>query len=140
MDHKTYIDLVDKGEFPADPRVPLPQNFEDARGIIQNLLLTTVRNVALITSKKGTVRSNHYHHEDWHYLYVISGSFNYFERDVDATGEGTLPIVVKAGEMVFTAPLKVHRTDFLEDTVMLSMGKNPQDHEHHEEDVVRTPF
>lgn len=140
MNHETYVRLVDNGEFPEDSRVPLPEGFEDARGRIQNLLLTTVRNIALVTSKKGTVRSNHYHKEDWHYLYVISGSFNYYERDVESSGEDIEPILVKAGEMVFTPPMKVHRTDFLEDTVMLSMGKNPQDHNHHEEDVVRTSF
>lgn len=139
MDHETYIKLVEKGEYPSDPKVPLPKRFEDARGIIQNLLLTTVRNVALVTSKKGTTRSNHYHKEDWHYLYVISGSFNYFERTLDGSSD-VEPVVVKAGEMVFTPPNKVHKTDFLEDTVMLSMGKNPQDHLHHEEDVVRVPF
>lgn len=139
MTHEAYVELVEKGAFPSDPRVPLPAGFEDARGVIQNLLLSTVRNVALVTSKKGTVRSNHYHKEDWHYLYVISGSFNYFERDLDGSSD-VEPLLVKAGEMVFTAPLRVHRTDFLEDTVMLSMGKNPQDHTRHEEDVVRVPF
>jgi quercetin dioxygenase-like cupin family protein len=139
MDHETYIQLVEQGEYPSDPMVPLPKSFEDARGVIQNLLLTTVRNVALVTSKAGTTRSNHYHKADWHYLYVISGSFNYYERALDGSSE-VEPLLVKAGEMVFTPPLKVHRTDFLEDTVMLSMGKNPQDHVHHEEDVVRMPF
>lgn len=139
MDHETYVSLVEKGEFPQDARVPLPKSFEDARGVIQNLLLSTVRNVALVTSKKDTVRSNHYHKEDWHYLYVISGSFNYYERGIDGSSD-VEPILVKAGEMVFTAPFKVHRTDFLEDTVMLSMGKNPQEHTRHEEDLVRVNF
>lgn len=140
MDHETYVHLVEQGEYPKDPKVPLPKGYEDARGVIQNLLLTTVRNVAFVTSKKGTVRSNHYHKEDWHYLYVISGSFNYYERGLEDSAENIEPFLVKAGEMVFTPPLKVHRTDFLEDTIMLSMGKNPQAHTHHEEDVVRTPF
>lgn len=140
MDHQTYVQMVERGEFPKDPRVPLPEKFEDARGVIQNLLLSTVRNVALVTSKKGTVRSNHYHKEDWHYLYVISGSFNYFERDIDGSSDGVQPLLIKAGELVFTPPLKVHRTDFLEDTIMLSMGKNPQDHYNHEDDLVRVNF
>jgi quercetin dioxygenase-like cupin family protein len=140
MDHEAYVRLVDAGQFPTDPRVPLPEGFEDARGAIQNLLLTTVRNVALVTSKQGTTRSNHYHKEDWHYLYVISGSFNYYERGLDETGENIEPLLIKAGELVFTPPLKVHRTDFLEDTVMISMGKNPQEHTRHEEDVVRVAF
>jgi len=139
MNHETYVELVARGQFPEDPRVPLPDSFEDARGVIQNLLLSTVRNVALVTSKKGTTRSNHYHKEDWHYLYVVSGSFNYYERPVDGPGSPE-PLLVSAGELVFTAPMKVHRTDFLEDTVMVSMGKNPQEPNRHEEDVVRIDF
>jgi|TARA_R110000824_G_scaffold401771_1_gene615932 quercetin dioxygenase-like cupin family protein len=139
MDHETYVRQVEKSEYPENPRVPLPQNFEDNRGVIQNLLLSTVRNVAIVTSKKGTTRSNHYHKEDWHYLYVISGSFNYYERPVDGLGDNK-PLLVKAGELVFTAPMRVHRTDFIEDTVMISMGKNPQEHTRHEEDVVRMEY
>jgi quercetin dioxygenase-like cupin family protein len=139
MNHEEYIHLVDQGKYPTNPRVPLPEGYKDTRGIIQNLLLTTVSNVALVTSKKGSTRSNHYHKEDWHYLYVVSGSLNYYERDIDGSGD-VEPLIIKAGELIFTPPLKVHKTVFLEDTIMISMGKKSQDHVHHEEDVVRVPF
>src|SRR5438128_654865 len=107
MTNKEYTNLVEQGKFPEDPRVPLDKGFEDARGVIQNLLLTSIRNIAVITSKAGSIRSNHYHKEDWHYMYVVSGSMNYWERDVSASGEGIEPIVIKAGELVFTGPNKV---------------------------------
>jgi dTDP-4-dehydrorhamnose 3,5-epimerase-like enzyme len=139
MKNKEYTSLVNEGKFPSELRVPLDKPFEDARGKIQNLVLDPITSVAIITSKAGTVRSNHYHKTDWHYLYVISGSMKYYERDVDSDNQ-IEPIVVKAGEMVFTGPMKVHKTEFLEDTVMMSFAKNVRDHEHHEEDVVRVEF
>lgn len=138
MKNKEYGDLVEKGEFPSDPLVPIDDIFSDARGDIINLLFSTIGSVAIITSKKDTVRSNHWHRENWHYLYVIKGSMRYMERNVD--GSDIKEFVCKEGELVFTAPNKVHRTEFLEDTILLSLGKSPKDHQHHEEDLIREEF
>lgn len=138
MNNKEYTDFVNKGAFPVEQKVELDPPFEDARGAIQNIILSPM-SVAIITSKAGSVRSNHYHKTDWHYLYVISGSMEYYERAIDGSSN-VKPTIVKAGEMVFTPPNEVHKTIFLEDTVMLSIAKNIRDHEHHEEDVVRVEF
>lgn len=138
MKNKEYGDLVEEGKFPQDPRVPIDDIFSDARGDIINLLFSTIGSVAIITSKKDTVRSNHWHRENWHYLYVIKGSMKYLERNVD--GSDIKEFVCKEGDLVFTAPNKVHRTEFLEDTILLSLGKSPKDHKHHEEDLIREEF
>lgn len=140
MNNKEYTGQVAAGNFPNEIIVPLDPPFEDARGKIQNLVLSPITSTAIITSKAGSVRSNHYHNANWHYLYIVSGSMEYYERDVDASGENIKPIIVKAGEMVFTAPHKVHKTFFLENTIMMSFGAGTKDHEHHEEDLVRVEF
>jgi quercetin dioxygenase-like cupin family protein len=138
MKNTEYTESVNKGKFPSERLVSLDPPFEDVRGMIQNILLSPITSVAVITSKAGSVRSNHYHKTDWHYLYVISGSMEYYERPVD--GSSNEPIIIKTGQMVFTPPMHVHKTVFLEDTVLLSLAKNVRDHEHHEEDVVREEF
>lgn len=140
MNNKEYTNQVAAGNFPNEIVVPLDPPFEDIRGKIQNLVLSPITSTAIITSKAGSVRSNHYHNENWHYLYIVSGSMEYYERDVDASGENVKPTIVKSGEMVFTAPHKVHKTVFLENTVMMSFGAGTKDHEHHEEDLVRVEF
>jgi dTDP-4-dehydrorhamnose 3,5-epimerase-like enzyme len=141
MKNQKYSEMVQAGNFPSDIKVPLDSPFEDVRGKIQNILLSPITSVAIITSKANTVRSNHYHKTDWHYLYVVSGSMLYYERDVNGEKDPhAQPILVKVGEMVFTSPMKIHKTEFLEDTVLLSLAKNVRDHEHHEEDVVRVEF
>ena len=71
-----------------------------------------MKNIALITSKKNTVRSNHYHVTDWHYMYVLSGSFDYYFRPTGSDEELQVKRV-KAGEMVFTPPMEDHATVFL---------------------------
>ena len=135
MDNKKYSEMVEAEEFPSEMSVPLDAAFEDARGKIQNILLAPIGSVAMITSKAGTVRSNHWHKSNWHYLYVVSGSMKYLEKNLDGTD--LKEKVYNAGELVFTAPHRAHRTEFLEDTVLLSLGKAPKDHDNHEEDLVR---
>jgi len=139
LNNREITAAIDNGYYPVEKLVPLDEPFTDARGVIQNLLLTPLSSVAIITSKAGTVRSNHFHKTDWHYLYIISGSMNYYERDIEGSSD-VKPLLVTAGQMVFTPPLQVHKTEFLEDTVMISFAKNIRDHEHHEEDLVRVEF
>lgn len=137
----SYTSKVDAGEWPTSPAVPLDEPFVDARGIIQNLVLKPMTSLAVITTKAGTLRSNHYHRTDWHYIYVVSGRIAYFERDV-VRDDDTIPDSVEfgAGEMFFTPPMKEHAVAFLEDTVIMTASKNVRSHEGHEEDLVRVDF
>jgi quercetin dioxygenase-like cupin family protein len=137
--NKDYTLAVERKEYPTEKLVPLDLPFVDVRGIIQNLVNTSINGAAIITSKKGTIRSNHYHTEDFHYLYIISGSMEYYERDINEDFIGK-PLIVRAGEMVFTPPMKVHKTVFIEDCTMISLSKRNRDHNSHEEDLVRVKF
>jgi len=95
-----------------------------------------MKNISLISSKKGAVRSNHYHLSDWHYMYVLSGSFDYYFRPTGSDKE-LQNIRVKAGEMIFTPPMEDHATVFLEDCDLLAMSRNPRDQDAYEKDVRR---
>lgn len=126
----------DASMWPTQPRVELPAPHVDDRGQIQPLVDFPMKNVSLITSKKGTVRSNHYHLSDWHYMYVLSGSFDYYFR---RAGDSTTPerIRVRVGEMVFTPPMDEHATVFLEDSEIIVASRNVRDQEIYEADVRR---
>ena len=130
------IMLDEESMWPKGGLIKLPAPHVDGRGAIQTLVNFPMKNLALISSQKGTVRSNHYHVTDWHYMYVLSGSFDYYYRP---TGSGEKPkvITVRTGEMVFTPPMEDHATVFLEDTQLLAMSRNPRDQESYESDVRR---
>lgn len=118
----------------------LPLAFVDSRGVIQNILEgVPIEGVALIISAAGTERSNHYHKEDFHYLFVISGRMQYYERDIEEVFTGS-PTIIEQGQMVFTPPMKVHKTVFMQDTILLSLSKRARSNDLHEEDVVRMEF
>lgn len=128
--------LDDPELWPQQTKVALPPAHADERGAIQSLVNFPMKNLSLISSKKGTVRSNHYHVTDWHYMYVLSGAFDYYYR---ATGSNEPPqkTTVRPGEMVFTPPMEDHATVFLEDTEILVASRNPRDQEAYEADVRR---
>ncbi len=109
--------------------------YVDERGEIKEILTAPIRTVLLITAKKGSVRANHYHKKDVHWTYVISGSMEYYEK------RRRLPkiemVVVKAGQMVFSASGVTHAMRFLEDSVFLALTTEPRYHESYENDTVR---
>ena len=133
------IDLVteeEKARLPKEVIVLLPDPFVDARGAIQPLVDEDIKSCVLISSKKGTVRANHYHKTDWHYCYVLEGRIEYYHRP---TGSNAPPekVMVKTGQMFFTPPMVDHSMVFPEDTVFITWGRNSRLQEVYEADVVR---
>jgi hypothetical protein len=137
--NRIYTEAVRKGEKTNEVIVPLDDVFEDARGKIQNLLFTNIASVARITSKKGSIRANHYHITDWHYSYVESGSVMYFEREI---GETRIPEpkLCEPGTMFFTRSMVEHAMLFLCDSTIFTFAKNIRAHAEHEADVKRVEF
>ena len=134
--HLEPVTEEEKATWPAKPLVELEKPFVDVRGTINPLVDRLMKSAVLIESKKGTLRANHYHKTDWHYCYVISGCIEYYHRP---TGSEVEPecVIARAGEMVFTAPHVDHGMVFPEDTVFLTLSRNPRDQEPYEADVVR---
>lgn len=139
MSDTPHIDPVteeEKATWPKEPLVELEKPFVDVRGSIHPLVDRLMKSAVLIESKKGTLRANHYHKTDWHYCYVISGCIEYYHRPTGSDAEPEC-VVARAGDMVFTAPLVDHGMVFPEDTVFLTLSRNPRDQETYEADVVR---
>ena len=126
----------EKARWPKEVIVPMPDPFMDARGAIQPLVDEDMKSCVLISSKKGTVRANHYHKTDWHYCYVLAGKIEYYHRP---TGSDAAPekVMVEAGQMFFTPPMVDHSMVFPEDTVFITWGRNSRLQEVYEADVVR---
>lgn len=124
------------GEYLQSKLVMLEPAHADLRGYIQALVNVPVHNVSLIESKKGTVRSNHYHKTDWHYIYVISGALDYYFR-CHGSGDKVQQFSAKAGDMIWTPPLEDHTTVFTQDTAILALSLLPRDQLAYESDVIR---
>ena len=107
----------------------------DARGAITNLFEGRVEHIALITSKKGSVRANHYHKEDHQYIYLVSGTYESHCCDVRNPAKKQV-LKVRPGDIVYTPPLIAHAQRFIEDSVFLALSTRKREHGKYEEDTV----
>lgn len=130
------VKLDDETMWPKEGLVELDKPHIDDRGYIQSLVNFPMKNISLISSIKGSVRSNHYHLTDWHYMYVLSGSFDYYYKPTNSNDELKC-VRVKAREMIFTPPMEDHATVFLEDCSLLAISRNPRDQKTYEADTRR---
>jgi len=137
--NEEYTKSVLNNIWPEDRKVPLDNPFINSAGWIQNLVLKPISCVSIIESKNNSMRSNHYHKTDYHYLYVLIGCVIYLEREV---GDIKIPepVIYNSGSMIFTPPMVEHTTIFPKETTLISMSKNPRSHENHENDLVRVDF
>jgi len=128
----------ERAKWPREVVVALEEAFADSRGAIQPLVDLPMESCVLISSKKGSVRANHYHRTDWHFCYVLSGSIEYHHRPHGSEAKPE-KVLVKTGELFFTPPMVDHAMVFPEDTVFLTLGRNSRTQEVYEADVVRIP-
>ena len=119
--------------------INLPDNYKDDRGFIQPICDLNMKSASLIISKENTWRANHYHKTDWHFIYVLEGTFEYYFRKTDSQDK-IKKIVVKKDQLLFTGPLVDHAMLYTEETKILVLSKNPRDQKTYEEDTVRIDF
>lgn len=114
--------------------------FVDKRGYISRLVddnefhFTTV---LYITSKANTIRGNHYHKKDYHYLYCVSGKFKYTEKTLTKKRPKFEWVILKPGDLVLSRPMIAHAMEFLEDTIFLAITTEPREQDLYEGDTVR---
>ena len=109
--------------------------FEDARGVIQDLLKEPLDAVTKIFTRQGAVRGNHVHLETTQWTYVASGSLVMAHRK---PGD-SLPVswTVTPGELVCDDPGVAHAWRALEDSVVLVFTRGPRSGASYEDDVHR---
>ena len=95
--------------------------FEDERGAIANILEEPISHVAIITSKKGSIRGNHYHPDQTQYVYLVSGSYESISRDISNKDSKEEKRMIEPGDLVITTPMVAHAMRFLKDSVMLNL-------------------
>tara|TARA_B100001971_G_C18236806_1_gene567849 strand:+ start:582 stop:974 length:393 start_codon:yes stop_codon:yes gene_type:complete len=101
--------------------------FEDERGVIANILEEPITHIAIITSKKGSIRANHYHPKQVQYEYLISGKYESTTKNLNNKDEKIEKTIINAGDLVITPPMIAHAMRFLEDSVMLNLTTGQRD-------------
>lgn len=95
----------------------LGPKYEDNRGTIQMLLESCqIGSISKITSFANTTRANHWHKEDGHFIEVLLGEVELYERPV-GSNEKPIKKIVKPGEISFTESLVEHTMYFPCETI-----------------------
>ena len=82
--------------------------FEDERGIITDIFYKyEIEHVAQIDSKPNIIRGNHYHKETTQHMLMISGSMEYWYKDLDSK-EKPKVVYLKKGDLISTPPFEIH--------------------------------
>ena len=123
-------------EFNSKNILSLDNSHSDSRGVIQSIVNKKSSNVSIITSKKLTIRSNHYHMTDSHYMYTIAGEYYYFYKTLNSN-ETLKRVKISKGMLIYTPPLELHVTIFMENTELLVISKNFRDQNTYENDTKR---
>lgn len=94
----------------------------DDRGYILNVIDDPrISHVAVFTSKKGTVRGNHYHPEQLQWVYLISGRYISHSKDTRDKDAPVHKHEILPGTIVYAPPLVAHAQEFVEDSVLLNI-------------------
>lgn len=119
--------------------IDLLNKISDDRGFIQPLCDLNMKSASLIYTKQDQWRANHYHKEDWHFIYVMNGEFEYYFRKTNS-GEKIKKKIVKKGDLLFTGSMIDHAMLYTKETQILVLSKNPRDQITYENDTVRIKF
>jgi dTDP-4-dehydrorhamnose 3,5-epimerase-like enzyme len=112
--------------------------FSDERGDIINIFEGKTGHVAVITSKKGSIRANHFHKKDVQYMYLLSGAYESHSVDTQDTSKRQV-LHVKAGDIVYTPPLIAHAQKFTEDSVFIALSTREREEGKYESDTIAYP-
>jgi quercetin dioxygenase-like cupin family protein len=114
----------------------IEKSYKDKRGIINILTHKGFSSCMEVFSKKGSIRANHYHKKDTHYIYVLKGKILFFFRDRKKNSKLKYEIM-KKGDLFFTKSLQDHMAFFLENSHFFAFSSRKRTHFNYENDLVR---
>lgn len=111
--------------------------FKDERGWIADILYKArVEHVAVIRSKAGVLRGNHYHAKTIQHVYVVQGSLRYYWKSLWPPAERG-EVVILPGCLATSPPNEIHAMYFLEPCTMLVFSEGARGGVDYESDTFR---
>ena len=112
------------------------KTFKDKRGWLKKILDGNFSSCIEVYSKRGSVRANHYHKKDKHFIYIIYGEILYFYRD-RVKGAKTRIRLMKKNDLFFTPAMQEHMAYFTQNTHFLAFSSRKRTQFNYEKDLVR---
>ena len=111
-------------------------NFKDKRGWLKKILTGNFSSCIEVYSKKNSIRANHYHKKDKHFIYIISGEILYFYRNRKKNAKTKFKLM-KKNDLFFTPAMQEHMTYFTKNTHFLAFSTRKRTQFDYEKDLIR---
>ena len=112
------------------------KTFKDKRGWLKKILDGNFSSCIEVYSKKGSIRANHYHKKDKHFIYVINGEILYFYKDRKKRAKTRLKIMKKS-DLFFTPSMQEHMAYFTKNTHFLAFSTRKRTRFDYEKDLIK---
>jgi quercetin dioxygenase-like cupin family protein len=110
---------------------------EDKRGTIVDIFYkNNIEHVSYVTTKKGSIRGNHYHPNTTQYILFLNGSAKYWYKPKDGTNKAKF-VKCSKGDIVMSPPNEIHAVEFLDDTDFIEFLKGKRGGKDYESDTIR---
>ena len=119
-----------------DVEAPLELH-EDNRGRIVDVFFKhNIEHVAVIDSKKGAKRGDHYHKHSVQHMLMTKGSMEYWYKPLNSE-ENPKCILLKIGDILTTPPDEIHALRFPEDAQFIVFSEGVRGGKDYESDTFR---
>ena len=116
---------------------PLLETHSDQRGVISDIFYNMdINHVAMINSKAGVHRGDHYHKKTTQYTLIIKGKLEYWSKDINSD-EPSKYIIMEEGDLIVSPPLVVHSFKMLTDNQMMVFTIGERGGKDYEKDTYR---
>ena len=99
--------------------------FKDRRGSITDIFYKeNINHVAIIKSKRGVTRGDHYHKKTTQYMYITKGKLEYWYKKYVSKQKPKMKLL-NAGDLVKTPPFEMHALKIITDNefIVFTIGK-----------------
>ena len=110
--------------------------FKDKRGTLQKIIDGNFSSCIEVFSKKGSIRANHYHKKDKHFMYIISGELLYSYKN-RKRGSKVKIKKMKKSDLFFTPAMQEHMAYFTKNTHFLAFSTRKRTRFDYEKDLIR---
>lgn len=108
----------------------------DERGSISDILYSDeIHHVAIIQSKAGALRGNHYHKETTQYIYMNEGHLKYWYKNQEDSEPSS--VIVKKGWLIETPPFEIHALECQVDSIFTVFSRGVRGGKDYESDTFR---
>ena len=112
------------------------KTFKDKRGWLKKILDGNFSSCIEVYSKKGSVRANHYHKKDTHFIYIINGEILYFYKDRKRRAKTRFKLM-KKNDLFFTPAMQEHMAYFTKNTHFLAFSTRKRTKFDYEKDLIK---